>query len=103
MMSLLTHICEWAVSPRCGDSAIWAVAFTINTWASSIDEVRTDVYVWVSNKFQAYRQRAIQDRWLAQIEACPDSKNKRRFLKELDVLRKYFKNQIEAYSDAQNV
>lgn len=100
MIEFLEQVYSWLFSIRTNDSAIWAVAFTLNTWASSIDEIRTDVYKWVFDKFQSYRKRAIDGQWLSQIEACPDSENKAVFLRRLDNLRTYFKRRLDVFSAA---
>ena len=99
MQRLLCQLLDWLFAARGDSSAVLALAFTVNTWASSIDKVRQDAYAHVAGVV-ARRTGEIEDRhWFDQLENMPESDAKRSFQQRLGGLLDYLKSEKDRYSD----
>ena len=71
------------------DSAAWAIAFTINTWAATIKRARLAVYEGVHAIFVACKKGIKDAQWLEEADRLTDSEGHKKFRSRLDKLQKY--------------
>lgn len=79
---------SWLMTSRT-DSAAWAIAFTINTWAASIDNARIEVYKSVHTLFFSAKKRAEVAQWLEEADGLTDPEGHKEFRSRVDRLQKY--------------
>lgn len=91
-------IVGWICSVRESGSAIWAVAFSVNTWASAMDRVRMDAYAHVREIVDGCLDDIQNRRWLDQIEKRQDSREKESCLRSLNGLLAYTRKLRRRYS-----
>lgn len=78
----------WLVTSR-NDSAAWAIAFTINTWAATIQKARVSVYESLHAIFVACKKSINDAQWMEEAERLTDEEGHREFRSRLDKLQKY--------------
>lgn len=89
-ISVWCKIGSWFVTSRT-DSAVWAIAFTINTWAASIKSARSSVYEGVHELFSAYKNEIRTAQWLERAESLTDEDGHKEFRSRVDGLLEYLK------------
>lgn len=99
MQRLLCQLLDWLFAARGDSSAVLALAFTVNTWASSIDKVRQDAYAHVAGVVARCARGIEEKHWFDRLENMPESDAKRSFLQRLDGLLDYLKDEKDRYSD----
>lgn len=87
-ISILKQVVSWLIADR-ADSAAWAIAFTINTWAATIKDARLAVYKDVHALFAACKKDIKDAQWLEEAESLTDEKGHKEFRSRLDKLQKY--------------
>lgn len=98
----MTRLLEWLVAPRqASDSAIWAIAFTLNTWASTMETARAQAYAKVRNMAENTLRNIEGKQWLDLIEKQPESVPRANFLRALNQLLDYVKSVRARYSEEQ--
>ena len=88
VVSWLRAFGDWLMASRT-DSAAWAIAFTINTWAATIQKARVSVYESVHTIFVACKKNIKNAQWLEEAESLTDEEGHREFRSRLDRLQKY--------------
>lgn len=93
---------DWLMTSRT-DSAAWAIAFTINTWAATIQKARVSVYEGVHAIFVVCKKGIKDAQWLEDAESLTDEEGHKEFRSRLHKLQKYIeKKDAEFKSDAEN-
>lgn len=87
-ISLLKDVWLWLITSRI-DSAAWAIAFTINTWAATIQKARVSVYESVHDIFVACKKGIKDAQWIEEAESLTDEDGHKEFRFRLDKLQKY--------------
>lgn len=90
---------SWLMASRT-DSAAWAIAFTINTWAASIDNARIAVYESVHALFFSAKKRAEVAQWLEKADELTDPEGHKEFRSRVDRLQKYIDLKDEKFHEA---
>ena len=90
-ISLLKDVWLWLITSRT-DSAAWAIAFTINTWAATIQKARVSVYESVHVIFVACKKGIKDAQWIEEAERLTDEEGHREFRSRLHKLQKYIEN-----------
>ena len=92
----------WLMTSRT-DSAAWAIAFTINTWAAIIKSARLVVYKDVHAIFVACKRGIKDAQWIEEAESLTDEEGHREFRLQLHKLQKYIeKKDAEFLGDTKN-
>lgn len=87
-ISMWDKIVSWLMASRT-DSAAWAIAFTVNTWAASIKSARSSVYEGVHALFSAYKSEIRYAQWLEKAESMTDDNGHKEFRSRMDRLLEY--------------
>lgn len=99
-ISMWGKIVSWLVASRT-DSAVWAIAFTINTWAASIKSARISVYEGVHDLFSAYKNEIKDAQWLERAEKLTDADGHKTLRARVDGLLEYIdRKDAEFLADA---
>ena len=93
---------SWLMTTRT-DSAAWAIAFTINTWAATIKSARQTVYESVHAIFVACKKGIKDAQWIEEAKSLTDEEGHKEFRSRLHKLQKYIeKKDAEFKNDAEN-
>ena len=87
-ISVWCKIVKWLTASR-SDSAVWAIAFTINTWAASIKDARISVYDNVHLIFSAYKSDIKYAQLLERAENLTDENGHKELRIRIDRLLRY--------------
>lgn len=90
VVSGLKALWAWLMTGR-DDSAAWAIAFTINTWAATIKSARKSIYRNVHELFDACKKGIKDAQWLDEANSLTDEDGHREFRTRLDALQEYIK------------
>ena len=88
VVSWLRAFGDWLMASRT-DSAAWAIAFTINTWAATIQKARVSVYESVHTIFVACKKGIKDAQWIEEAESLTDEEGHKEFRSRLHKLQKY--------------
>ena len=91
VVSCLQAFWAWLMTSR-DDSAAWAIAFTINTWAATIQKARVSVYEGVHAIFVACKKGIKDAQWIEDAESLTDKEGHKEFRSRLHELQKYIEN-----------
>lgn len=91
LLTLFQSLKEWLLTTRT-DSGIWAIAFTVNTWASSVNRVRTNVYLDVRRKIKECKNKVINAQWLESVGKSQSAEMHEDFRASLSELLNYMKD-----------
>lgn len=86
--SWLKAFWAWLMTSRT-DSAAWAIAFTINTWAATIQKARVSIYEDVHAIFVACKKGIKDAQWIEEAESLTDEEGHKEFRSRLHKLQKY--------------
>ena len=101
-ISIWCKVVKWLVASRT-DSAAWAIAFTINTWAATIKSARLAVYESVHTIFVACKKGIKDAQWIEEAESLTDEEGHKEFRSRLHKLQKYIeKKDAEFLGDTKN-
>lgn len=98
VVSGLKAFWAWLVTSRT-DSAAWAIAFTINTWAATIQKARVSVYESLHAIFVACKKSIKDAQWIEEAERLTDEEGHREFRSRLDKLQKYIETKDAEFLD----
>lgn len=102
VVSWLKAFWSWLMTSR-DDSAAWAIAFTINTWAATIKSARLAVYEDVHAIFVACKKGIKDAQWIEEAKSLTDEEGHKEFRSRLHKLQKYIeKKDAEFKNDAEN-
>ena len=101
-ISMWCKILSWLTASRT-DSAVWAIAFTINTWAASIKSARILVYKNVHDIFVTYKNEINDAQWLERAQSLTDADGHKKFRSRVNKLLEYIdKKDADFRTDAHN-
>ena len=86
--SWLKAFWSWLMTSRT-DSAAWAIAFTINTWAATIQKARVSVYEGVHAIFVACKKGIKDAQWIEEAKSLTDEEGHKEFRSRLHKLQQY--------------
>ena len=98
VVSWLKAFWSWLMTSR-DDSAAWAIAFTINTWAATIKSARLAVYEDVHAIFVACKKGIKEAQWLDDADSLTDAEGHRKFRTLLDALQEYIKRKDAEFKE----
>ena len=98
VVSGLKALWSWLTTSR-PDSAAWAIAFTINTWAATIQKARVSVYESLHAIFVACKKSINDAQWIEEAERLTDEEGHREFRSRLDKLQKYIETKDAEFLD----
>ena len=75
---MFTKAFSWLMKSR-ADSAAWAIAFTVNTWAATIQSARIAVYEGVHKLFSDYKNEIGYAQWLEKADKLTDEDGHKKF------------------------
>ena len=98
VVSGLKALWAWLMTGR-DDSAAWAIAFTINTWAAIIQKARVSVYEGVHEVFVACKKGIKDAQWIEEAKSLTDEEGHKEFRSRLHKLQKYIKAKDTEFLD----